>query len=91
MKKYTDKHELEFSMAGSFEVYQPKQHNKTVVDICIPLKKSYKKLWLFKAVALTLILIIARADILVDASRIDILIDCVFLIIIYINGTLIEK
>jgi len=39
MKSYTDNHELEFSMAGSFEVYQPKRNNKTVVDICIPLKK----------------------------------------------------
>ena len=40
MKNYTDNHELEFSMAGSFEVYQPKQNNKTVVDICIPLKRD---------------------------------------------------
>ena len=39
MKNYTDNHELEFSMTGSFEVYQPKRNNKTVVDICIPLKK----------------------------------------------------
>jgi AraC family transcriptional regulator len=39
MNNYTDNHELEFSMAGSFEVYQPKRNNKTVVDICIPLKK----------------------------------------------------
>ena len=40
MKNYTDNHELAFSMAGSFEVYQPKQNNKTVVDICIPLKRD---------------------------------------------------
>lgn len=40
MKKFVDNHELEFSMAGSFEVYQPKTNNKTVVDICIPLKKN---------------------------------------------------
>ncbi|MDG2193276.1 MAG: GyrI-like domain-containing protein [Polaribacter sp.] len=40
MKNFVDNHELEFSMAGSFEVYQPKQNNKTVVDICIPIKKS---------------------------------------------------
>ena len=38
MKSYTDNHELEFSMSGSFEVYQPKRNNKTIVDICIPLK-----------------------------------------------------
>lgn len=38
MKNFTDKHELEFSFAGSFEVYQPKRNNKTVVDVCIPLK-----------------------------------------------------
>ena len=40
MKNFVDNHELEFSMAGSFEVYQPKQNNKTVVDICIPLKNN---------------------------------------------------
>ena len=40
MKNYTDSHELEFSIAGSFEVYQPKRNNKTVVDICIPLKED---------------------------------------------------
>lgn len=39
MKEFTDNHELEFSMAGSFEVYQPKQHNKTIVDICILVKE----------------------------------------------------
>lgn len=39
MKSYTDNHELEFSMSGSFEVYQPKRNNKTIVDICIPLRK----------------------------------------------------
>ena len=40
MKNFTDNHELEFTMAGSFEVYHPKRNNKTVVDICIPLKKD---------------------------------------------------
>ncbi|MDC3220707.1 GyrI-like domain-containing protein [Flavobacteriales bacterium] len=40
MKTYTDNHELDFSMSGSFEVYQPKRNNKAVVDICIPLKKN---------------------------------------------------
>lgn len=40
MKLYTDIHELEFTMAGSFEVYQPKQNNKTIFDICIPLKNQ---------------------------------------------------
>lgn len=40
MKSFVDNHELEFSMAGSFEVYQPKINNKTVVDICVPLKKN---------------------------------------------------
>ena len=39
MKNYTDNHKLEFSMVGSFEVYQPKRNNKTIVDICIPLKE----------------------------------------------------
>ncbi len=40
MKNFVDNHELDFSMAGSFEVYQPKLNNKTVVDICIPVKKD---------------------------------------------------
>lgn len=40
MKNFVDNHELDFSMAGSFEVYQPKRNNKIVVDICIPVKKD---------------------------------------------------
>ena len=38
MRNFIDNHELSFSMAGAFEVYQPKRNNKHIVDICIPIK-----------------------------------------------------